>query len=187
MLETELINGCKKYNPAAQKAVYKTYYSIFIGISLRYTGDKEEAKDIVQEAFLKIFTNIEKYREEGSFEGWMKRIVINDTITYIKKKAKNRPSSLSDYELDLLDKTQHPFNIGEESQTNTVFSEEELLEAIHSLPEELRIVFNLICIEEYSHKEVASFLRISEENSRARLMKARQKLKKILEAKTVKF
>jgi RNA polymerase sigma-70 factor (ECF subfamily) len=182
MQEIELINECKKYNPTAQRIVYKKYYSLFLRISIRYITDKEDAKDIVQEAFIKIFSSISKFKSEGSFEGWMKRIIVNDTLTFIKKKSKKNTESISDFnELETIKN-----NFLTESEDNDddkpTFTEEELLEAIHSLPDEFRTVFNLVCIEEYSHKEVATLLTISEENSRIRLMKARQKLKKILEA-----
>jgi RNA polymerase sigma-70 factor (ECF subfamily) len=187
MQEIELINECKKYNPLAQKIIYKKYYSLFLRISIRYVSDTEDAKDIVQDAFLKIFSNIKTFKSEGSFEGWMKRIVVNETLTFVKQKSKNNTESISDF--SELENSKN--NFIEETEANDediypIFREEELLAAIHSLPEIYRIVFNLICIEHYSHKEVSALLNISEENSRIRLMKARQKLKKIVMAKMVK-
>ncbi len=184
MQEIELINECKKYNPTAQRIVYKKYYSLFLRISIRYVVDKEDAKDIVQDAFIKIFSSINKFKSEGSFEGWMKRIIVNDTLTFVKKKSKKNTESVSDF--NELETTKNSFLTESEDNDDDnkpAFTEEELLEAIHSLPDEFRTVFNLVCIEEYSHKEVAALLTISEENSRIRLMKARQKLKKILEGK----
>ncbi|HWZ22364.1 MAG TPA: sigma-70 family RNA polymerase sigma factor [Cytophagaceae bacterium] len=187
MQEIELINECKKYNPLAQKIIYKKYYSLFLRISIRYVSDTEDAKDIVQDAFLKIFSNINSFKSEGSFEGWMKRIVVNDTLTFVKKKSKNNTESISEFS----DIESNINNFKEETEDDQEdihpkFTEEELLAAIHSLPEIYKIVFNLICIEHYSHKEASALLNISEENSRIRLMKARQKLKKIVMAKMVK-
>jgi RNA polymerase sigma-70 factor (ECF subfamily) len=181
MEEHELIVECKNYNPAAQRIIYKKYYPIFFNVCNRFIFDQDDRKDVLQDAFLKIFSNISKFRSDGSFEGWMKRIVINDALTYLKKKNKQNIKSFS--ELNEFD--QNDINIMDENEEDEEnrkhnFTEEELLNAIKSIPENLRIVFNLACIEGYSHKEIASVLTISEENSRIRLMTARKKIKKKL-------
>lgn len=178
MDEDELIAKCKSYNPEAQKVIYKKYFPVFFNICSRFIFDHDDRKDVLQEAFLKIFSNISKFRSDGSFEGWMKRIVINDALTYVKKKSKQSIKAFS--ELNEFDPNE--INICDEFEEDDEnrkynFTEEELLTAIKSIPENLRIVFNLACMEGYSHKEIASFLAISEENSRIRLMTARKKIK----------
>jgi RNA polymerase sigma-70 factor, ECF subfamily len=190
MNEKELINECKKYNPLAQKIVYKKYYSSFLRICIRYIIDKEEAKDIVQDGFLKIFSNVNKFKSEGSFEGWMKRIIINEALSYIKKKSKNKFEPISKFESESDNEPNEYPDIlyeAENERKESLYSEKELLNAIHSLPESIRNVFNLVCIEEYSHKETGNLLNISEENSRARLMKARKMLREILETTSLDF
>ena len=179
MTEEEiLIEGCKKKNRAAQEQLYKRYASRMKGICLRYAKDEEEAKDILQESFIKIFSHIDSFvwQQKFSFEGWLKRIVVNTAISYYKKKKKNHPSyPLEDYENTIHDHEE------EEISVNPDVSQTELLQALQELPEIFRMVFNLFYIENYSHKEISEALSIDEKTSRTRLFRAKELLRKKLE------
>ncbi len=182
MTEEEiLIEGCKKGNRTAQGKLYQYYASRMKGVCLRYGKNEDEAKDILQEAFIKIFSSINNFKSQqgGSFEGWIKRIIINTAISYYKKNKKfNQSHSLEEYENSVHD------TITEE-EDNTVDSEitqAELLQALQELPEIFRMAFNLFYIEDYSHKEISELLSIDEKTSRTRLFRAKELLRKKLEA-----
>lgn len=180
--EEILIEGCKKKDQAAQGKLYQRYASRMKGLCLRYSKNEEEAKDILQEGFIKIFTHIDSFiiRQTGSFEGWMKRIIINTAISYYKKNKKLNQS----YSLDDFENTLHEEG-SEEEELGHDFSQEELLAALQELPEIFRIVFNLFYIEDYSHRDISEILSIDEKTSRTRLFRAKDLLRKKLQAVAV--
>lgn len=171
--EDELIEKCIKGDSNAQKALYIKFSPRLFAISYRYSSNREDAKDVLQESFIKIFSKINTFKKTGSLEGWLKRIVINTALSKYKKTKKSVVSytdQLNDNEL--ID------GIDEEQTANDLQSidEQTIMTHIQDLPGEYRIVFNLACIEELSHKEIAELLSIKEETSRIRLLRARKKL-----------
>jgi RNA polymerase sigma-70 factor (ECF subfamily) len=168
MTEKEIIKGCLKDKEASQRALYDRYAGKMYMICLRYAKSREEAEDILQEGFVAIFDNIKKFRSEGSFEGWMRRIMVNTALkTYHKQRFHNEQLELSDYDTHF-----------EDPQAVAMLSTKELLELISALPDGYRLVFNLYAIEGYSHKEIADKLGISESTSRSQLLKARKMLQR---------
>jgi RNA polymerase sigma-70 factor (ECF subfamily) len=165
--ESELIKACQKNDRKAQELLYNQYARKFQGVVLLYVP-YSESKDILHEAFIKIFLNIKQYLGKGSFEGWMRRIVVNAALNYLR--SKKRISFPGEEALD--NQTEEP-----EFTTHQEFTESQLLEFINAIPDKYRVVFVLSCIEELSHKEIAEQLGITEENSRARLKRAKTMLK----------
>jgi len=179
--DTEIISACIKGNRLAQEQLYDKYASVLYGICLRYCKNRDEAQDVLQDGFIKIYSKMEKYRGDGSFEGWLKRIMIHTALDYLKtKKNENIFSNFDGVIHDVFGET----------TTNTLdddaFSEEQLLAFIQQLPEGYRIVFNLYAIEDYSHKEIAAMLNISESTSKTQLFKARNLLQRTISACTNK-
>ena len=177
LTEEDLVNGCKQQNKAAQMALYKKYAGKMNAVCYRYVNSYDDAKDITQEGFIKVFSSIKNYRGEGSLEGWIKRIMTNASLDYLKKKKSKVFVSLE---------TEHHIEAEEEdpeeevSLQNMTFTAEELSQVIATLPDLYRVVFNMHCIENYSHKEIGELLSIKEDTSRTRLRSARKLLRKQL-------
>lgn len=176
--EAELVDKCVKADMHAQKQLYITYSPKLYVICCRYTSCREEAKDVLQDSFIKIFHNIKTYKQRGSLEGWLKRIVVNTALSKYKQTKKRVVSYSAEIE-----------NLGEFASDEVVNEEEfdhydepTLLGVISNLPDEYRMVFNLHCIENYSHKEIAELISIKEETSRIRLLRARKKIITMLAA-----
>lgn len=164
-----ILSGVKKKNRKAQKALYGQYSSLFMAISMRYLKDVHEAEDAVAEAFIKIFTKIKSFKGKGSFEGWMKRIVVNECLMMLRQKKKQHlyiPLDEVDIEIDpeVIDK----------------MSADEILVVIRELPDGYRTVFNLYEIEGLKHREVAKELDISIHTSKSQLIMAKRKLRELL-------
>jgi RNA polymerase sigma factor (sigma-70 family) len=169
----ELIIACKKNDREAQKLLYHSYKDTLFLQSLKYSKSTEEAEDNLHDAFVTIFTSIKKYRNEGSFEGWMKRIVINKAIDNFNK---NKTKTTFDVKEEILEDTNF-----EEKTFNISF--DTVLEKIQQLPDQYRLVFNLYQLDGYSHKEISKMLSISEGTSKSNLHRAKVILKKqLLEA-----
>lgn len=167
----ELIDGCLKEDRRTQELLYKRYSNRMWGVCLRYSRSREEAEDILQEGFMKVFDNIGKFKFEGSFEGWVRRIMVNTALRHYNKSVfKEEKLANDDEEIDALVDPAALANI----------SEKELLRVIDELPEGYRVVFNLYVIEGYDHKEIAEMLGIAESTSRSQLTKARLMLQKRL-------
>jgi len=164
--ENEILDGCIKNNRAMQKILYDKYASKFYALCLRYVHDKAEADDILQEGFLKIFTNIHQFSREHSIEAWMRRIIVNTALTHYKKNVKHYYQKEIDEvkEIDL-----ESFDV-EEAE----FTQEELLKIIQNIAEGYRVVFNLYAIEGYKHKEIADMLGIDEATSKSQFHRARK-------------
>lgn len=174
----EIINGCRKNSIAHQKALYNLYEKNLFHVSLKYCTSTEEAEDNLHDAFIEIFSNIKRFENKGSFEGWMKRITINKAITKFK-------SSLSTVSLDA---TIYPLTDTEIEIDTEEVSLDYLLKLIQELPNQYRLVFNLYELDDYSHKEIAEMLNISEGTSKSNLHKAKLILKeKITETKPVQY
>ena len=161
--EEEIIEGCKEGVKEAQHKLYIDYSAKFFGICLRYMKDQRDAEEVLTNGFMKIFDNISKYRQDGSFEGWMKRILVNEALMYIRK---NRQMFV---EVDI-DESR---SVEDFSWTQNDLETRELLKLIQSLPSGYRTIFNMYAIEGYSHKEIAEQLGISEATSKSQLSRAR--------------
>ena len=170
----KIINGCKNNDREYQHLLYKLTFQAMFKICLRYSQDRDEAKDLLQESFLKIYAKISDYNFEGSFEGWLKRIVINNAITYLKKKEKYVEK---EYVINnLTDDTEDADEVLETLNKQNMQAEN-LLELLHELPPAFRSVFNLYYLEDFSHKEIAQKLNISEGSSKSNLHRAKMILK----------
>lgn len=168
MDELQLIAGCKEGNRDCQRVLYETYSSLMYGICLRYCEDTDAAQDLLHDGFIKIFSVIGSYLGKGSFEGWLKRIFINMALEKIRKE-KNYQQTDDDIQ-------NLPEVVDEGSEAESLITEGELMEMVKSLPKGYQTVFNLYAIEDYSHKEIAEMLKISEGTSRSQYIRARQLL-----------
>jgi RNA polymerase sigma-70 factor (ECF subfamily) len=177
MNEHEIIKGCLKNDRASQKALYEQFYSKMLGVCLRYAKDKDDAKDVLHEAFLKVFTNLKNFNGTGSFEGWIRRIMVNTSIDHLRKNKQNYLIVSTVYANDKAS------NMAEEVDDEDLMlhiDKEEILKAVQELTPAYRTVFNLYVIEEYTHREIAEMLDISEGTSKSNLSKAKFNLKKNL-------
>jgi RNA polymerase sigma-70 factor (ECF subfamily) len=171
--EKQLIEGCKRGDRLAQKQLYDTFSPKMYPLCCRYARDSVDAEDILVTAFTRILERIDQYRGEGSFEGWIKRTVINEALSFLRKK-KNMflTAAIEDVE----------WEISGETPSDTL-EEEDLLKMIGELPSGYRVVFNLYAIDGFTHKEIAAQLNISENTSKSQLSRARVFLQKQLAAR----
>ncbi|OQA98829.1 MAG: ECF RNA polymerase sigma factor SigE [Bacteroidetes bacterium ADurb.Bin217] len=171
--EKEIIDGCIKNDRKMQKALYEKYASKLYALCLRYAKDRAEADDMLQEGFIKIFTKIEQFSQEHSFEGWIKRIVINTAITHYNQNLKHYYQE----DIDEINESE----IKKEEIYEAEYSKEELLSVIHSLADGYRMVFNLYVIEGYKHKEISEILGIDIATSKSQLHRAKKIIQERLE------
>jgi RNA polymerase sigma factor (sigma-70 family) len=174
ILLPDLVARCRASDRKAQEHIFRSYYSDFLKICLRYANDQQEAEAMLSDAFFKIFTKIDSYSGTGPFEAWMRRIVVNTCLTHFR----NYNSTNTHTSLPESDTT--PTNGPNLQATNDALSRlgmQELIRLIQSLPPMSRTVFNLYIFEGYSHKEIAGHLGISEGTSHWHLSSARQWLK----------
>jgi RNA polymerase sigma-70 factor (ECF subfamily) len=171
--EKKIIEDCIRGKRYAHKKLYETYAPTMLTICMRYCKDRSEAEDIMQDGFIKVFSNLKKFRGEGSFEGWIKRIMVNTAINHYQRNLKhyfhNQLEDIQEAIGDFDDDDFHP----DENITRR-----KLLALIQELPEGYRFVFNLYVFEDYSHKEIARALNISVNTSKTQLFKARKWLMK---------
>lgn len=169
----ELINGCRRNKRKSQDALYSRYSPMLLGVCMRYTKNKFDAEDVLQEGFVKIFKNIGKYSMDKSFEGWIRRIMINTAITFYRRNLKHAYHDDVDEAHDISD------SLGPD--INAEFSQEEMMQAINALPDGYRIVFNMYVIEGYKHKEIAEQLEIDINTSKSQLSRAKKYLQRELQ------
>jgi RNA polymerase sigma-70 factor (ECF subfamily) len=174
----KLITGSVRNHRKSQETLYKMFYGKMMVVCRRYTKNEDQAKDILQDAFIKIFRNLEKFSFEGSFEGWVRRIVVNTAIDFIRKSKNdyllmNENQSLESFEENLLEHDQ-------EEEYRIPLNVKDVIKGMEELSPAYRTVFNLYVFESYSHQEIADALDISVGTSKSNLAKARANLKKIL-------
>lgn len=174
--DEQIIEGCLSGKRKAYNMLYRKYASAMLGICMRYCKNRDDAEDVLQEGFIKVFTKMENYRHEGSFEGWIKRIMINSAIDHYQARLRHVFHEDVD-ELDGRTVISEESVHGPDSPQTADISKEKLMEMIQSLPDGYRMVFNLYAIEGLSHKEIAENLNISENTSKTQLMKARRNLR----------
>ncbi|SFB77332.1 RNA polymerase sigma-70 factor, ECF subfamily [Zunongwangia mangrovi] len=167
----KLIKRCKQNDIKAQEELYRLYAGKMFGLCLKYSDSYAQAEDNLQDGFLTIFDKIGQYKHQGSFEGWMKRIMINTTL---QKYRKEKLYSITNE--DQIEETTVEY---EESSLPLDF----LLKIVQQLPQRYREVFNLYVLDGYSHKEIAEILQISEGTSKSNLSRARNLLKENIESK----
>ncbi|MFN8265978.1 MAG: sigma-70 family RNA polymerase sigma factor [Chitinophagaceae bacterium] len=171
MGETDLIRRCLEGERKAQKELYDQYASKMYAVCLRYMSKSEDAQDILQDGFIKIFKNLDRFRGDGSFEGWMRRIFVNTAIEQLRKKKLD--ISISEKEENIEVKAPTPIDN---------LNQKDLLRIIKELSPGYRTVFNLYVVEGYSHKEIADIMNISEGTSKSQLARARVILQEKIKA-----
>lgn len=169
-IDIDILTGCIEGNRIAQQQLYETFSPTMFGICLRYSKDYHSAEDLLQDGFIKVYNNVDRYKGSGNFEGWMKRIFINTAIEAYRKNLKKVTSPLQE----------ETFNHAIEEDVLDKLAADDLLKIIQLLPKGYRTVFNLYCIEGYSHKEISEMLGISEGTSKSQLARAKGNIKGLL-------
>jgi RNA polymerase sigma-70 factor (ECF subfamily) len=163
-----LIEACRRGDQKAQFEIYGLYFQAMYNTALRIVGDPDDAEDVMQEAFLKAFLKLKSYKGEVSFGAWLKRIVINKALDFLRlKRVKVSLEAVDEMELT---------DVEEVNILETEYSVEAIRKAIYSLPESYRIVLSLILLEGYDHDEVSEILGISNSTSRTQYHRAKKKL-----------
>ncbi|MDZ4716292.1 MAG: sigma-70 family RNA polymerase sigma factor [Cytophagales bacterium] len=164
--ETELIEGCRRNDPSAQKALYDQLAPKMMAVCLRYVKDRMEAEDVLVTSFLKVFDRIVQFKATGSFEGWIRKIVVNESLTFLRK----HKNMYLETDLEAAEKEI------EIQAASHALEADDLLKLVAELPTGYRIVFNLYAVEGYSHKEIAEQIGITEGTSKSQLSRARSLL-----------
>ena len=171
--EQEIIAGCRKKNRALQELLYKTYYSAFLKVCARYAKSMQDAEQLLNDGFLKIFTQIELFKNAGSFAGWMQRIMVNTCIDYLRGTALKEDIIMHVHSIPA---EESDISVDNDAIENMDFKE--LVMVIQSLPAMTRTVFNLFVFEGFNHKEISEQLDISEGTSHWHVHQARNMLQK---------
>lgn len=180
--DEQIIKGCKKHKRRAFSLLYQKYGAVMLGVCVRYVRNRNEAEDVLQEGFVKIFKKIKTFEGRGSFEGWLKRIMVNTAINYLKS---NKKFQLEE-EFDA-NNLNHTIGKSDEElfEANAEVPQEELISMIDDLPTGYKLVFNMYVLEGMTHKEIAESLGCSLGTSKSQLSKARKYLRTKLEEKTL--
>ncbi|MCX6316731.1 MAG: RNA polymerase sigma factor [Bacteroidetes bacterium] len=170
--ESDLIKGCMEGNRRMQEELYNRFSSRMYAVCLRYAGNSEEAEDILQEGFIKVFKKLDSFRNEGSFEGWIRRIFVNTAIEHFRRKR---------YLMPVTEKEENTI----EGKYNSVLDDlgaKDILALVQELSPGYRTVFNMYVVEGYTHKEIADMLGISEGTSKSQLSRAKVILQDMVRA-----
>jgi RNA polymerase sigma factor (sigma-70 family) len=176
MTEEAILKGCLQNDPAAQKELYTRYSPKMLSVCYRFAHNREDAEDMLQEGFIKIFSQIHTFGNRGAFEGWVRRIVVHTCINVLKKNKKFNES------VDIIHAT--AIQVREESVPSIVQAKQ-IVECIRMLPVGYRTVLNLYAIEGYSHREIGKMLDIEESTSRSQYTRAKMMLEDILVRKKI--
>ena len=171
MTDEQLVKECVAGNAIAQKTFYDKFAKKMMGVCLRYCGSYDEAQDVLQDAFIKIFNKLPDFESKGSLEGWVRRIMVNTALDQYRKSKKHQ----NDLDVDAVG-----FLLEQKDFIVESMNAEDLLRIIHAIPEGYRIVFNLFAIEGYSHKEIAERLGVTESTSKSQYSRAKKMLRQIL-------
>ncbi|MFK7923975.1 MAG: RNA polymerase sigma factor [Bacteroidia bacterium] len=169
--DEQMLQSCARQERQGQKQLYEKYYASMVWVCFRYVKDKDQSEDLVHEGFIKVFRNIERFRNQGSLEGWVKRIMINVCLDYLRKQGRWQD------ELPLV----YAESEAVPAQAVNDLQAEYIFECIQQLPPLLRSVFNLNVVEGYPHKEIGKMLDLKESTSRAYLSEAKKQLRKVLQ------
>jgi RNA polymerase sigma-70 factor (ECF subfamily) len=178
MTEEAILQGCIKNNAASQKALYEKYSAKMLVVCYRYAHNREDAEDMLQEGFIKIFLQIHTFENRGVLEGWIRRIIVHTCINNLKKNKRFNES------VDLIHATS--IQVREES-IPSIIQAKEVVECIRMLPIGYRTVLNLYAIEGYTHKEIAGMLDIEESTSRSQYTRSKAMLEDILVRKNILY
>lgn len=171
--ETELLlKGCLNQDRAAQEQLYKKYYGKMMATCMRYLGNRDEAMEVLNLGFLKVYQNLDKYDRSGAFDGWVYRIIRNSIIDHIRSKVKYQ--NMEGGSTEDLEITVH------ESVTANLYAKD-LMQMLNILPETTRLVFNMFALEGFKHEEIAQILKISAGTSKWHVSEARRVLKNAIE------
>lgn len=168
IIETDLISGCIAGDRRKQEMLYQRFAPKMYAVCLRYSNNADDARDLLQEGFIKVFRNLEKFRKEGSFEGWVRRVFVNTAIEHYRKKinlntiSEKEERTIEDGSWNILDQ----------------LAEKDIIQLVQDLSPGYRSVFNMYVIEGYSHKEIGNILGISEGTSKSQLARAKGILQK---------
>lgn len=168
-IDPQLVAKCLKAHPAAQRELYEVYFNYAMSISLRYCQSREEAIEVVNDGFMKVFASLAQYDPSQPFKGWLRRIVINASIDHYRKNRKHYEGEVHLY-----------VDAGASPDVFAKFSADEIMACVQQLPASYRIVFVLFAVEGFKHHEIAKMLDISEGTSKSNLTMARNKLKELL-------
>ncbi|RAW00977.1 RNA polymerase sigma factor [Pseudochryseolinea flava] len=167
-----LIEGCKKHDRENQRLLYQHHYAYAMSICLRYSRTREEAREILNDGFMKVFSKIDQYNPETSFQGWLRRIMINTAIDHYRKEEKH-------YQQVSIERAEYTFTTSASAVED--LSHAELMTMVQALSPAYRTVFNMYVIDGYTHREIGEILQISEGTSKSNLLKAREVLKERLQ------
>jgi len=176
MTEEAILSGCLHNDQVAQRELYTRYSPKMLSVCYRFAHNREDAEDMMQEGFIKVFSQIHTFQNKGAFEGWIRRIMVHTCINHLKKNKKFNES------VDLIHAT--GIQVREESVPSIVQAKQ-VVECIRLLPLGYRTVLNLYAIEGYSHKEIADMLEIEESTSRSQYTRSKQMLEDILVKKNI--
>ncbi len=176
MTEEQMLAGSIKNNAAAQEALYNRFSPRMLGVCYRFAKNREDAEDMLQDGFIKVFTQLHQYRNEGALEGWIRRIIVHTCINILKKNKKFADS------VDII----HANSVHiKEDMIPSIMQAKQVVECIRLLPLGYRTVLNLYAIEGYSHKEIAKMLEIEESTSRSQYTRAKAMLEDVLIKKKI--
>jgi len=176
MTEEQMLAGSIKHNAAAQEALYNRFSPRMLGVCYRFAKNREDAEDMLQEGYIKVFTQLHQYRGEGALEGWIRRIIVHTCINVLKKNKKFADS------VDII----HANSLYvREDMIPSIMQAKQVVECIRVLPLGYRTVLNLYAIEGFSHKEIAAILEIEESTSRSQYTRAKAMLEDILIKKKI--
>lgn len=184
MDEQKLVEACIRGDRSAQKALYQLYSSQVMASCLRYAPDRETAHDLFQEGFVKVFSRLESYNGTGALGAWIRRTVVNNALDFLRRQQRERNKSTV-FEAEI--RSEHAIFDGDDEAfadepDEDAVSPERILELIQTMPTGYRTVFNLFVLEDYSHREIAEQLGISESTSKTQFKKAKSYLRKLIGA-----
>ncbi|WP_205500761.1 RNA polymerase sigma factor [Rufibacter psychrotolerans] len=170
MNETDLVKALQEGDAKAQRFLYDRYAGPMMGVCLRYLKNEMDAEEVLITGFMKVFQNVGRFEQKGSFEGWVRRIMVNEALQHLRKQEP----------MHLTIEKEHIHLASEDASADSDMSAEEMMDMLQELPAGYRAVFNLYAIEGYSHKEIAEMLHITEGTSKSQLSKARAMLQRML-------
>jgi RNA polymerase sigma-70 factor (ECF subfamily) len=168
-IHAPLIVECRKGNSRAQYRLYNQYSKAMYNLAYRMTNNREDAEDVLQEAFIECFRNIGSFRFESTFGAWLKTILINKCINYLKKKK-----------VAIILQEKLPENIDEDDDSETIYDSKKIFKCIELLPDGYRVILTLYLLEGYDHAEISQILGITESTSKSQYSRAKDKLRKML-------
>ncbi len=174
----DLIESCNKGNRKSQELLYKTFYGKMLAVCMRYSRNREEAQDVLHDGLIKVFSKLSSFENKGSFEGWVRRIIVNVAIDFVRSRKDFYIKQEQEFLLDdIVDDTDNNTEI----ESLRKLRAETIIELMQKLSPAYRMVFNLFAVENMQHKEIAETLNISIGTSKSNLAKAKVKLKELIE------